>query len=118
MHEIKTFNIVICQRCGAKVTWLSYCLLGVLWKSEAEVDDRQSSKLFPKIEHLRVSVVLELHTLRDLLTGPAVRRQVKALAAVTETRVAAHRVHTLPLTHTLLTLVHIWINKSINTNPI
>ena len=94
----------------------SWYSLGVLWESEAQIYDGQASKLFPQIEHLRVSVILELHTLGDLHAGPAIGGQAQTLAAIAVTHVAALRVHTLTLTDALLTLIHIWINKGISTH--
>jgi len=73
--------------------------LGVLWQTEAQIDDRKSCELLPQVQHLRVSVVIQLHTNRDTLTVPLTLGQTKTLTTITVARITAHCVDTSPVTH-------------------
>lgn len=81
--------------------------LGVLWQTEAQVDDRQAGELLPQVKHLGVLEVVQIDTSGDFLTVLLVLGQTEAQAAVAVAGVAAHRVHASAVTHVELALVNV-----------
>lgn len=42
--------------------------LGIFWKAEPQVNDRNASELLPEIQHLRILGIIQFNTNRDFLS--------------------------------------------------